>query len=349
MDQLGARDLRRAHDFALRAHAVADLQEFRHDLVPSLRHLVPCHTVGHTEIDRQRGLAFSISDAPALDGVEQRFLELAHQHPMVGPQRRGDLSAKLISDFLSERDFHRLELYNDIYRQLGVEDQLACGLADGSIVAIHLTRSRRTFTERDRQILELLRPHLLLAYRRARETEQLGTLLQTMDDALERHHVAILQLDGDGLVQNASAATGELLEAHFPGSGRDPRVPPRPIRDQLKLWSGQPVVGQRTFQTARGRLTLRREMRDVQTGGQTLLLKEERPGPPTLKSIRSLGVTTRQAQVLRLLACGKSTGQVAAELGISQATVRKHLEHIYERLGVSSLPQTLALLLGGSG
>jgi DNA-binding NarL/FixJ family response regulator len=36
------------------------------------------------------------------------------------------------------------------------------------------------------------------------------------------------------------------------------------------------------------------------------------------------------------VAAGHTNTQIARRLGISESTVRTHLEHIYERLGVSS-------------
>jgi DNA-binding CsgD family transcriptional regulator len=47
-------------------------------------------------------------------------------------------------------------------------------------------------------------------------------------------------------------------------------------------------------------------------------------------------LTPRQDDLLRLLAAGHTNTQIARRLGISESTVRTHLEHIYARLGVSS-------------
>jgi DNA-binding CsgD family transcriptional regulator len=47
-------------------------------------------------------------------------------------------------------------------------------------------------------------------------------------------------------------------------------------------------------------------------------------------------LTPRQRDLLRLLAAGHTNVQIARRLGISEGTVRTHLENIYERLGVSS-------------
>jgi DNA-binding CsgD family transcriptional regulator len=47
-------------------------------------------------------------------------------------------------------------------------------------------------------------------------------------------------------------------------------------------------------------------------------------------------LTLRQNELLRLVAAGRTNSQIARQLGISEATVRTHLENIYEKLGVSS-------------
>jgi DNA-binding CsgD family transcriptional regulator len=47
-------------------------------------------------------------------------------------------------------------------------------------------------------------------------------------------------------------------------------------------------------------------------------------------------LTPRQNDLLRLLAAGHTNTQISRRLGISESTVRTHLENIYERLGVSS-------------
>jgi len=47
-------------------------------------------------------------------------------------------------------------------------------------------------------------------------------------------------------------------------------------------------------------------------------------------------LTPRQWELLHLLAAGHTNNQIARRLGISEGTVRTHLENIYERLHVSS-------------
>ena len=60
------------------------------------------------------------------------------------------------------------------------------------------------------------------------------------------------------------------------------------------------------------------------------------PAPPGVE------LTARQHEVLRLLAEGCSTDDIARELGISPETVRNHVREILRRLGVHSRIEALA-------
>jgi PAS domain S-box-containing protein len=54
-------------------------------------------------------------------------------------------------------------------------------------------------------------------------------------------------------------------------------------------------------------------------------------------------LTPRQAEVLRLLEHGRSTNQIADELHLSRETVRNHIRHILQALGVHSRLEAVAL------
>jgi len=57
-------------------------------------------------------------------------------------------------------------------------------------------------------------------------------------------------------------------------------------------------------------------------------------GGPATAALRAEGLTRREAEVLRLLALGRSNHHIAGTLGISYRTVGKHLEHAFRKLGV---------------
>ena len=67
------------------------------------------------------------------------------------------------------------------------------------------------------------------------------------------------------------------------------------------------------------------------------MVSEERDvGPPG-----STQLTSRQLDVLRLLAKGRSTAEIAEELGLSQATVRNYIASLLTALGVHTRLQAV--------
>ena len=70
-----------------------------------------------------------------------------------------------------------------------------------------------------------------------------------------------------------------------------------------------------------------------------------RQGPPP-EAFTTYGLTPREAEVLSLSA-SRTSAQVATLLSISERTVEKHLEHAYDRLGVSSRNEAVALARRG--
>lgn len=85
---------------------------------------------------------------------------------------------------------------------------------------------------------------------------------------------------------------------------------------------------------------LRRGEHVVGVFGQVSSVLEEPPTHPELH------LTPRQAEVLRLLERGRSTVQIAEELGLSRETVRNHVRHLLQALGASSRLEAVAVARG---
>jgi putative nucleotidyltransferase with HDIG domain len=62
----------------------------------------------------------------------------------------------------------------------------------------------------------------------------------------------------------------------------------------------------------------------------------EAAGQPVPRLERPCGLTAREAEVLRLLARGLASKQIARALEISPRTANHHIEHVYAKLGVST-------------
>lgn len=52
--------------------------------------------------------------------------------------------------------------------------------------------------------------------------------------------------------------------------------------------------------------------------------------------LEGLGITTREAQVLLWVAQGKSNADISIILGMAEATVKRHLSNLFEKLGIES-------------
>lgn len=57
-----------------------------------------------------------------------------------------------------------------------------------------------------------------------------------------------------------------------------------------------------------------------------------------------MAITPRQRDLLALIARGSTQSEAAAELGISYATARHHLNDAYDRLGVAGGPKNRSIL-----
>ena len=60
------------------------------------------------------------------------------------------------------------------------------------------------------------------------------------------------------------------------------------------------------------------------------------PPPPTKGSADSHRLSSREQEVLRLVATGKSNREIATALVLSEHTVARHVQNIFAKLGVSS-------------
>jgi DNA-binding NarL/FixJ family response regulator len=59
----------------------------------------------------------------------------------------------------------------------------------------------------------------------------------------------------------------------------------------------------------------------------------------------AVSLTPRQRQVLSLMADGKTTREIAHELGLSPFTVKNYIERIYQRLGALDRVQAVSKAL----
>jgi DNA-binding CsgD family transcriptional regulator len=120
------------------------------------------------------------------EGVSNEFHSVykayVHQHPLLhlflAP---GQSSFGTILTETSGVEFRKKVLYMEFYRKLGVEDQLAFSLPHKDGVYVIAYSRDRAFTEKEQTIMQVIRPHMQIAWQnwqRIRELEQRLQLLE---------------------------------------------------------------------------------------------------------------------------------------------------------------------------
>src|SRR5271170_1109007 len=60
------------------------------------------------------------------------------------------------------------------------------------------------------------------------------------------------------------------------------------------------------------------------------------------EAVRQAGLSSREAQIMTLIAAGHSNGQIAERLVLAEKTVKNHVNRIYAKLGVGSRPAAIS-------
>jgi len=222
--------------------------------------------------------------------------------------RTGDGRPGAISDFYTEEQFRRTELYRQIYGPLGVDDQIAFQLPSLTrVVAITLHRGWHDFPSRDRLLLNLLRPQLIQALGNARAYERLCRLLAATEQRIERTGEGLLLLDRGGRVEYASANARAILGRWFDG-WRHPGLPSRlRARGQIALERPTALPWPLILDRHGRQLAIRRLPTPDDDTVALLIIERDVDGGRTAILSR-LGLTPRQSEVLDLAARGDQRG-----------------------------------------
>ena len=225
MRNLGGAEVKAVVDFLWRVRAPASAAGFVNAVLEGLKRLIPCELVSYNEFHaasrtiRTTALPASVLPPKRTAPVTRPYRD----HPLLLHQLlTGDGQPRRITDIGSMRVFRGTALFSEAYRpaRLRWETAMTLPAPAGTVRCVALDRDGRDFSDRDLQILRLVRPYLF------------------------------------------------------------------EVQRELDAISG----------------------------------------------VRSLN--PRERDVLALVGHGKTNREIAAALGISPRTVQKHLEHVYDKLGV---------------
>jgi len=225
-------------EFLLEVDDMAPEEPYPADLMVWLQSLVASEGVAYQELDIASRRFLTPLDP---DDDEELYWTVGPCPITDYRVRTGDLSAIRMSDVVGRLRYRESPFYREYFQPVGLDHVLDLGLSTDrqryrSIVLIR-GRDDADFSERDRAVLELLRPHL-----RAREAR------------------ADLERRARNPDRNPESDAGETKSS----------------------------------------------------------------------------LTAREREILRLVREGKTNTEIAGELWVSPSTVKKHLENVYDKLGVAS-------------
>jgi DNA-binding CsgD family transcriptional regulator len=228
------------------------------------------------------------------------------------------------SDLLTRRQLTRMSLYPN---------------RDGGSIGVALNRDVKDFSDRERLLLNVLRPHIRHAYEQAEALTLLRDQLAALNRGVEATGLGLLALSPDGRIAFVSEAARRWLQSYF---AWDPTSlePPPAIADWMQTQKvdyslpSEIPAPPRPLVVGRGERTLsvRRTRNSVH---EVLLLREVVRGVHT-GPLKARGLSDREAEVLGWVSEGKTNPEIATILGLSPRTVHHHLEKIYWKLGVET-------------
>jgi DNA-binding CsgD family transcriptional regulator len=254
----------------------------------------------------------------------------AGRHPLLHPHALGPCPAVRLSDAVEPRLLQRTELYGELLHRSGAEYGISIAVRPlpGEAVVFALGRHERQFSERDRDVLDVVRPAVERVLEAAEARQRL--LLALTSDPPPGS--AVVLLDAYGEIEASSPQADRWLAEHF-GSSQHPGWLPEPVASWLALPPRPPLQS-----TREGRLLTVRLL----PGEPHVLLLEEEVGSFRAGALQALGLTGREREVLEAARALGADADVADQLFLSRHAVRERLERLEEKLGVRTLPDAIA-------
>jgi DNA-binding CsgD family transcriptional regulator len=328
-------DVGAAHGFARGLVGAPTVTELRRRALCGLEELVPADMLTWDRVEVATG-AVRHEAVPAEVEPPGAFATIvgdAAGHPLLSAHAAHRRPALRLSDAVEPGRLRRGELYGDLLRPSGVEYCIAIGVRaeTDEIVVAGLGRTEYEFSERDRDVLDLVRPALEDALRHAEARERLVRALATNPPP----DTAVVLLDRHGEIEHSSPEAERWLGEHF-GAADHAGWLPRAVAMWLALPPRPPLVSMRDGR----RLTV-----SLLPGDPHVLLLEEQVASFRPDALDRLGLTPREAEVLRAAAHIEDETDIAWELCLSLHAVRERLAHLEAKLGVHTAADAVAQAL----
>jgi DNA-binding CsgD family transcriptional regulator len=201
------------------------------------------------------------------------------------------------------------------------------------LIGVVLMRGGADFSDRERSLLNLLRPYLSNAFRNA----EARSMLNGFSALASEHGDGLILVSPLGVPLAANAPAFELAGAfgeHAPGTLPAPLLQWYRRSRAAEPLPPEPLVGHRGDDLVEARLL-----------SSTLISLRQLRGSVDAEMLSGLGLSSRECEVLSLVSLGLTNRAIATRMGIEPGTVKKHLDNVFEKLGVHSRTAATAAAL----
>lgn len=249
---------------------------------------------------------------------------------------RKSSTAVRTTDITSRKEFEKTDLYNEYYRDTPFKYQMGIALpiSDDLTLTCGLSREAKDFTERDKAVLTRLAPHLKNAIGNTFEHRRLSFFNKPND-------FGFLILDVNGKVTYSNQLAKQILKKYFAAGNFEKKMLPgklgKWLKEQLLLLEFDEfhALPSSVYKVEDKGAELHIRLMKNNTGNPYTLILEEKKSV-RVKLQEALSLTGRQTETVFWIMQGKTNHEIAEILNISSRTVQKHIQYLYDKMGVEN-------------